>query len=236
MNPRRETYIDMQIILTKIICMEQNRQKYLDVCSCCEQEFYKALVYHPDRKKNYPSMAGKNISGNVFCSKKCKDQFANKRKEFCCGWCNKEFSKTRAESGKSKSGFEFCSRSCSISYNNTIRRRTRRSKSEILLYNLISEKYPELNILPNDKTLLGGLEVDIGIPKLNMAIEWNGVVHYKPIFGQEKLTKIKSIDAKKKRIAKNKGINLLIIKDLVSKSSYVHEKFLEICKIIDFAR
>lgn len=80
--------------------------------------------------------------------------------------------------------------------------------------------------------MLNGYEADIGIPELNLAIEWNGIVHYKPIYGQPKLNKIQQRDAEKQKIATSKNIELIIIPDLVSKECYVREVANDIIKII----
>jgi len=98
---------------------------------------------------------------------------------------------------------------------------------------LIKKRFPNLKLIPNDKIMLDGLEVDIGIPSLNLGIEWNGIVHFKPIYGQDKLTKIQQNDAKKQIIAQNKKINLIVIPDLVSNDAKVKEAFMSIAKIID---
>lgn len=149
-----------------------------------------------------------------------------------CHQCNKDFYRIYSEIRQSKSGFFFCSSNCACSYNNTQKRKSRRSKCEILLYELLKSKFSTLDIIPNDKTMLEGLEVDIAIPSLKLAIEWNGIVHFKPIYGIDKLQKIQSIDQDKLIIAQQKDINLIVIPDLVSKDKYVKECFNKISLII----
>ncbi len=80
--------------------------------------------------------------------------------------------------------------------------------------------------------MLDGYEVDIAIPELNLGIEWNGIVHFKPIYGQAKLTKIQKRDQEKQKIAENKEISLVVITDLVSTKAKVNEAFVQICAII----
>lgn len=101
------------------------------------------------------------------------------------------------------------------------------------LASLLQDEYPNLNVLTTDKKLLDGYEVDIAIPSIGLAIEWNGIVHFKPIYGQIKLDKIQKRDAEKLKIASKKKINLVVIPDLVSTEVRVKEAFVEICKIID---
>lgn len=98
---------------------------------------------------------------------------------------------------------------------------------------MLVERYPELKIVPNCKEMLEGLEVDVSIPELNLAIEWNGVVHFKPIYGDEQFTRIQHVDVKKQLVAQEKGIRLVVISDLVSTKQFVVEAFMSTCKLID---
>ena len=81
--------------------------------------------------------------------------------------------------------------------------------------------------------MLDGLEADISIPSLNLAIEWNGIVHFKPIYGQTKLDKIQDKDAEKLKIAANKNINLIVIPDLVSNNKILKQAFDDVKVIIN---
>ena len=98
---------------------------------------------------------------------------------------------------------------------------------------MLTAAFPTLTILPNDKTLLGGYELDIAIPELSLAIEWNGIVHFEPIYGETKLNTIQQHDADKMNTANEKGIHLIVVPDLVSTPNYVKEAFLTIKKIIN---
>ena len=90
-----------------------------------------------------------------------------------------------------------------------------------------------MKLIPNDKEMLGGYEADIAIPSLKLCIEWNGIVHYEPIYGTKKLNNIQQRDTEKKQIAVKNGINLIVIPDLVSSAKYVKEAFQNIRKIIE---
>lgn len=189
------------------------------VCENCQKTFQRELrQLHKPRK-------------NTFCSKECSSQHRNIKKSVNCKWCLKQFQKINSQFSRTKN--HFCSRNCAGSYNSTQRRRSRRSKSEIMLFNLIKEAFPTLNVIPNDKSMLNGLEVDIAIPELNLAIEWNGIVHFKPIYGEEKLNKIQSIDQRKQELANQQNIRLIVIPDLVSRPEYVKECFYSIQKLIN---
>jgi hypothetical protein len=65
----------------------------------------------------------------------------------------------------------------------------------------------------NNRLVCDGYELDIYIPQLNLAFEINGIFHYKPIFGEEKLAKIIKKDTIKKQRCEQAGIVLHILKD-----------------------
>jgi len=167
-----------------------------------------------------------------FCSKKCFGLFNRNKIKIKCNFCNKSFKKTPSQINKSKSGRSFCSQSCAASFNNKLKRKSRRSKIEAKFYELLIKEFPNLNILPNDKTMLNGLEVDVAIPSLKLAIEWNGIVHFKPIYGQTKLDKVQDKDAEKLKIAANKNINLIVIPDFVSTNKILQQAFNDVKNII----
>ena len=80
--------------------------------------------------------------------------------------------------------------------------------------------------------MLNGLEVDVAIPSLKLAIEWNGIVHFKPIYGQTKLDKVQDKDAEKLKIAANKNINLIVIPDFVYTNKILQQAFNDVKNII----
>jgi hypothetical protein len=161
-------------------------------------------------------------------------QSPNPKIKLLCHWCENEFIRCHCHTKNhiSKSSFYFCSSSCAASYNNTQRKKSRRSKIEIKLFEQLEQAFPNLIFLPNDKTMLNGLEVDIAVPSLKLAIEWNGIVHFKPIYGQVKLDKIQTIDQKKLIIAQQKDINLIVITDLVSNQKQFDDAFKQISLIV----
>lgn len=211
--------------------------KYVKLeCSICGTEFEKLENDLPEVKslrscgKNHPN--GYTWSGQYYCSRKCQYEGKITAVTVECGWCHEPVTRVLNQAKSSKSGLVFCNQSCACSYNNTQKRKSRRSKCEKMLFNLLCKEFPTLDIIPNDKEMFDGYECDIAIPSLSFGIEWNGVVHYKPIYGDEKLTAIKQIDKRKQEIAAEKKINLVVIPDLVSNEKYVLESFYNIKKII----
>lgn len=129
--------------------------------------------------------------------------------ELNCTQCGKSFIKLYCQYIRSKN--HFCSRSCSVTYNNTHKTKgNRRSKLEIWLELKLKEKYSNLEILFNDKTAINS-ELDIYIPSLQLAFEINGIFHYEPIYGQDKLDKIQVNDNNKFMLCHQNNISLCII-------------------------
>ncbi len=203
------------------ILLKQNSYTYnCDKCNTfCEKP---KTHYYPSKKRNQILF---------FCSQKCHHNYCKKRIQTICCTCNKSLEIKLREVKKSKTKRFFCSKSCAATYNNKLKRKSRRSKIEAKFYNLLVKEFPNLNILANDKTMLDGLEVDIAVPSLKLAIEWNGIVHFKPIYGQTKLDKIQNKDTEKLKIAANKNINLIVILDLVSNDKILKQAFSQ-CKDI----
>lgn len=158
-----------------------------------------------------------------FCSRRCSAVFNNNIKSqqtrtiINCKNCDKPTSKLKAQVNKNRNSF--CSRLCSRRYNSIyFPHKTNiksRSKLEIFIQNNLIKCFPKLDLKFNDrKTLL--LELDLYVPSLNFAVEFNGPAHYRPIYGstalrkQEVFEKIHLNDVKKIRLCKENNINLKI--------------------------
>jgi hypothetical protein len=148
-----------------------------------------------------------------FCSRNCKDQFLSKKLDrkvsLTCKTCSSVFLKYKSKI--SKTGNDFCSSSCSALYNNKLRKTgTRISKLEMFIQSKLISMYPNMEIFFNKKDIIDS-ELDIYIPSIQVAFELNGIVHYKPIYGEEKLAQIKNNDKRKLQICSEKQIKLFII-------------------------
>lgn len=198
-------------------------------CDYCKKFFDRDIKVYNQNAKLYK---------NSFCCIECKNlyesnKYQSKKIRTNCGFCNKPIEVKQGDFKKSKSGRSFCNLSHAASYNIKLQRKSRRSKIEEKFYNLLVKEFPNLSILPNDKTMLNGLEVDIAIPSLKLAIEWNGVVHFKPIYGTKKLNNIQNKDSEKLKIASAKNINLIVIPDLVSNDKILNQAFNDTKNIIN---
>lgn len=91
-------------------------------------------------------------------------------------------------------------------------------KREMELYVYISSLFPNETIIKKDRTVLGGLELDIYLPNLNLAFEYMGRQHFEMnyikkntiyIQTKEQFEAQKFRDNKKIELCKEKGITLI---------------------------
>lgn len=108
---------------------------------------------------------------------------------------------------------KFCSGTCRNALNNQ-KLNGNTSISEKRLAQLLSDRFPLLEVVRNDRHMLSGLELDFYFPSLRIAIEWNGPYHYRPIRGDAVLAKIQTKDSNKKALCEKLGIELIVVKDL----------------------
>ena len=180
-----------------------------------------------------------------FCRQDCKiNYYKNQRQEINkpsnhielkrgsitnCPECRKEF--IIKENKSTKHGKRYCSKSCRMRYfniNHHVHSKVNTSYPENYLFSLLQKEFPTLEILKNDRSFLDcGLEIDIFIPSSKLAIEINGPVHYRPIFGEECLIKVKQKDQLKAIELQNRRIRLITLD--VSQLTKLHEqqKFIE---------
>jgi hypothetical protein len=110
---------------------------------------------------------------------------------------NKKCSKCRQIEGCRKGGIK------------SAKTQKRRSKKEIKLFQLLSQKYECLS----NENIFNGWDADIIIPSLKIAILWNGPWHYQSMFGNHSLKQVQNRDdIKMNEIIKNK-YNFIVICD-----------------------
>ncbi len=163
-----------------------------------------------------------------FCSKKCFDDKQTNKNLVNCKQCNKQVLKLPSQLKKSPN--TFCSSSCFAVFNNTHKKfGTRRSKLEKWLEEKLTILYPNLDIHFNRKDTINS-ELDIFFPSLKVAFELNGIFHYEPIYGKEKLQSTQNNDKRKFQACLEQKIELCIID--VSNEKYFKEhiskKYLDI--------
>lgn len=188
------------------------------VCSFCDIKFDREKTrFHKSATRHYCSIS---------CARKGQSKYG--RELVKCKNCDKEISKVKSRSKISKN--LFCSLSCANKYNNTHKTKgNNRSKLEIWIEKQLGLLYPNLEIWFNHQKTFG-TELDIYIPSLKLAFELNGIFHYEPIFGSEKLTKTQNNDNRKFQACLERGIELCII-DTTSQHYFkerTSQKFLNI--------
>lgn len=183
----------------------KSRDKLPLKCKHCGKTFYQTKHFiHSGIRKHHPHTA-------EFCSQKCSVTFRSEKCniEFNCEQCGKLSYKLLNQYKRSK--HHFCSSSCSATFQNR-RKQTgcRRSKMEAWLEKQLISLYPYIEFHFNRRDAINA-ELDIYIPSLKLAFELNGIFHYEPIFGQDKLNRTQTNDNRKFQACIESGIELCIL-------------------------
>ena len=189
-------------------------------CSYCKEIFQVTLKNDWSPSRRSPKKR--------FCSQKCCNDNKVTIQEIECKQCHKIFKNLPNQIKKTKNNF--CSRSCSATYNNLHKKwGVRRSKLEKWIEEKLNTLYPKTKIHFNRKDTINS-ELDIYIPSLKLAFELNGIYHYEPIHGIDKMDKVKNNDKRKYAACIENNIELCIID--VSHQKYfkpkTSQKFLDI--------
>lgn len=174
------------------------------LCECyqCGQTFYRI-------KKELTRVIKSGNGGAKFCSNHCTNKNNKTAIKLTCIECGIEFEKIPSQIRTQKNFY--CSNSCNASYCNKNKTHgNRRSKLEIWLEEQLPTIFPNLLFEFNQKSAVGS-ELDIYISSLNLAFELNGIFHYEPIFGVDKLGQIQTNDLSKSKACYDNKIDLCII-------------------------
>ena len=175
-------------------------------CYQCGESF--TTTKHQIKKALNPKT--QSYSGK-YCSRKCFGLGSTKTITVNCVECGLETDKLPKDIRKSKSGNLFCSKSCATIFNNKNKTHgTRRSKLEVWVEDQLKVLYPNLKIHFNRKDTIGS-ELDVYIPSLNVAFELNGIFHFEPIYGVDKLQQIQENDISKSKACHDLKIDLCTI-------------------------
>lgn len=172
-------------------------------CTGCNKEFErKTKDTYSNRSRN------DGVIKTIFCSNSCRAVYRTKKQEVKCKNCGSNFMKSSHEIRRSPS--HFCSRRCSVIHNNKNKTvGTQVSKLEKYLHLKLTELY-SFDFHFNRKDTIQS-ELDIYIPELKLAFELNGIFHYEPIFGKDKLEQTQNNDNRKFQACIENGIELCII-------------------------
>lgn len=89
----------------------------------------------------------------------------------------------------------------------------KRSKLEKFIETQLNKELPHLQYKINSIEEIG-YELDFFFPDYKLGIEINGAFHYEPIHGIKRLLGIQHNDAKKIQLCNEKGIQLIVYKDI----------------------
>lgn len=175
------------------------------VCKECGEIFYRAKKVLRFRSSLHPE---RNATFD-FCSRACSSKSRFNQLEVNCLQCGRSFFKLPAEIKKTPNNF--CSQSCAATYHNQHKTRGfRRSKLEAWLEKQLTALYPQLEFHFNRTDAIEA-ELDIFIPSLKLAFELNGIFHYEPIYGADKLARVHANDHRKIIACYEQGIELCIV-------------------------
>jgi len=205
----------------------KNTDKLPCQCAVCESTFF------VPKKRIIDALNPKCLTQVKYCSIECANIGQTKKLTMPCTNCQTPFTKQKCQVALTTN--HFCSRSCAATYNNRNKTKgNRRSKLETYLESALTTLYPDVEFHFNRKDAINS-ELDIYIPKLKLAFELNGIFHYEPIYGQNKLNQIQNNDTRKLQACIEQGIEMCLID--TSGQTYFKEqtskKFLEIiCQIL----
>jgi len=174
--------------------------KETKICSHCGKEITRNKSDFDPNSKNY------------YCNKECRSLGWSKPVYGVeCLYCKIIFYKKPKQF---KSDKHFCSQTCFGKHHNRLKelqpKICKRSKLEKWIADELIILYPSLDFQFNKRKHIS-YELDIYIPSIKLAIEINGVHHYRPIYGQEKFEKIQKTDQEKVKACKTLNIDLLVI-------------------------
>lgn len=86
------------------------------------------------------------------------------------------------------------------------------SKNENLVASMLSENY-KIAQRTTDYTPGNRFEIDIAIPDLAVAIEWDGATHFMPIYGEEHLQRVIDKDEVKDKVLMRAGWSVIRCRD-----------------------
>jgi hypothetical protein len=93
---------------------------------------------------------------------------------------------------------------------------SKRHQGEEVLHNLVEQCMPNMNVLRNIRlAAMNGRELDIYIPELKLALEYNGQQHYHPVklFGGEKqFLRQQELDRERRLLCAENGIHLIEVR------------------------
>lgn len=179
-----------------------------------------------NNKNNY--IIQNNIQNNIIrkkyickvCGKEYKHQLNKNTRAFCSFECQQKYKQNKKLYMSPESLQALSNAGKKSAY---IQREVRRSKNEILFYELCKKEFN--NVLHNEP-IFNGWDADIILSDYKIAVLWNGKWHYEQIMEGTSLIQIQNRDNIKIKEIKEKQYIPYIIKDLNKYSeNFVKEQF-----------
>lgn len=180
------------------------------------------------------------LTKNEKISKTLKERNSHKTKpNKVCEQCKAEYYSKPSRASESR----FCGKSCNTTWRNLntdlaskagrssakSQGESRRSKNEILFYELCKVKFRE--VLCNEP-MFNGWDADVILIDEKIAILWNGKWHYEKITEQHSVEQVQNRDKIKIKEIESLGFTPYIIKDMGKfNESFVNKEFDIFCKI-----
>lgn len=204
-----------------------NKNRKLKKYNLSEKGLENLRISAKNTRKKMIDFYEKNPKKKQMVINKMLKKITKPKVKFVCPVCGKTLMVTENQFVKRK----YCGGTCRNKINNQKILGTR-SKAEIHLEIELKKEFPKTDILFNDRKKLNGKELDVYIPSINLAIEWNGIYHYKKIRDDETLKKTIDKDNQKVLECKKLGIELYVVKDLTSSKKFINEETKKIIKFV----
>lgn len=211
-------------------CILIMKDKIIKPCDFCKtriklqpSKFYRQKKHYCSNMCYLQGRENNTISECIICHKKIK-QTPTKMRVYCSRACTALSKINRVTIKCNQCGIEkqqipshvkstnFCNSSCKSKYFIKLRKGFKKSFAEIFLLNLIKTDFNNLTIFDNVRSILpSGLEIDIFIPDVNLAIELNGPCHYFNIYGADTLNKVQNRDLIKQTEIQQLGFKFIVL-------------------------
>lgn len=186
----------------------------------CSSSCAHVRIISEDMKKRISASLKRKVILDRFC-KNCNIKINDKNKSGYCKDCIKsrrvisdETRKRLSEAGKRSAA---------------IQRNTRRSKNEILFYELCKERFTNVK---HNEPIFNGWDADVILEDYKIAVLWNGNWHYKVVVNQKTFNRVQNRDKIKINEIKKCGFYPYLIKDEGSENK--EKVYYEFNKFVDF--